>query len=285
MAVATKSLPALKREALKAGMKDARGASRDELEAFLSGGKKGTSAKKTVAKKVPVKKATTRKASTGKASTRQAPARKAPTARKASARKAPARATTRKAATRATASTRKATTKATSKTTAKTKATSNGSNGWSRVEKLDWVGYDKEAWNPRDESVVGIIFKSLKKFRGNRTKTFDALKSQINTLAPKTSRLGNKRTKAEQENWLRYRINQTVHNFATKTGQHQVGTGRKPYERNGKPKASAARARKAAPAATKAKASNGRRKATTARRSAPVTARKGKGGKRTSARK
>lgn len=281
MAVATKSLPALKREALKAGMKDARGASRDELEAFLSGGKKGTSAKKTVAKKVPVKKATTRKASTGKASTRQAPARKAPTARKASARKAPARATTRKAATRATASTRKATTKATSKSTAK----SNGSNGWSRVEKLDWVGYDKEAWNPRDESVVGIIFKSLKKFRGNRTKTFDALKSQINTLAPKTSRLGNKRTKAEQENWLRYRINQTVHNFATKTGQHQVGTGRKPYERNGKPKASAARARKAAPAATKAKASNGRRKATTARRSAPVTARKGKGGKRTSARK
>lgn len=276
MAVATKSLPALKREALKAGMKDARGASRDELEAFLSGGKKSTSAKKTVAKKVPVKKATTRKAST-----RQAPARKAPTARKASARKAPARATTRKAATRATASTRKATTKATSKSTAK----SNGSNGWSRVEKLDWVGYDKEAWNPRDESVVGIIFKSLKKFRGNRTKTFDALKSQINTLAPKTSRLGNKRTKAEQENWLRYRINQTVHNFATKTGQHQVGTGRKPYERNGKPKASAARARKAAPAATKAKASNGRRKATTARRSAPVTARKGKGGKRTSARK
>lgn len=262
--MAEKNLSALKSEAIKKGMNrsEARSASRDALMKFLSGGSKPTKKASAVKKSSATKKAST-------TATKKAPARK-PATRNAPARK-PA---TRQAAKKSTSNSKP---KATSNRRAPAKPTGNGGNGWKVVGKLDWTGYDKEAWNPRAESGVGIIFKALKKYRGNRDKAFDDLKSQINVLSPKTSRLGGKRNKAQQEAWLRYRINQTVHNFATKTGQHSPGTDRKPYERNGKPARSAStRAQAAKPkTTTRKRTSTTKPKATTKR----TTTKRGTGGR------
>jgi hypothetical protein len=191
----------LKKDAVAKGMDrdKARSASRATLEAFLSKGK-------APVKKTPVKKATpARKAAVKKAPARKTPARK-PAAKKRAPAKAPA---TRK--------------------TAKRPATKNqnGDAGRNIIGDLDYTITD--GWNPREGSAVEVIFKTLKKFRGDVEKSFNALVGDISDFVGAKKADGSKRSKTDRENMLRYRISRTKFDFAIKTLQHEIATERVAY--------------------------------------------------------
>ena len=112
----------------------------------------------------------------------------------------------------------------------------NGDVGRALIGKIDYSITD--GWNPRDGSPVSIIWKSLKKHRDNVEKVFDALKGQVNDLTKPRNPDGSKRSKAERLDGLRYRINRTRFEFATRTGQHQRGTKRVKYGKGEYAKAS-----------------------------------------------
>jgi hypothetical protein len=88
---------------------------------------------------------------------------------------------------------------------------------------------DTTNWNPRKGSAVAVIFAALKKSRGNVEKSFEILVPRISELVGSKKRDGEKRTKADKENMLKYRINRTKFDFAIKTGQHEVATDRIEY--------------------------------------------------------
>jgi len=215
----------MKKRAVELGMSkaDAKKASRKELEAFLRDAENGggsKSAGKSVVKKAVAKK----KGTAAKKSARKQTERKQ-TARKASGTSRP------KAA----------------------KASSNGNGDLGRagiaVSELDWNA-ESDDWNPRAGGPVERLFKALKKARGNVDKAFDALSGDVWDFVGRKKRDGSKRSKPEAENMLRYRLNRTLWEFATRTGQHERAENRVEYghgsyatvrkaSKRGRPKASA----------------------------------------------
>jgi hypothetical protein len=187
-------MPALRRKAKAAGVSASaiRGASSEaELKALISS-----------ANGVAPRKSTARKA------VRKAVVRKSRTAKKSPA----AKSTTGKA-------------KRTSIT--KPKARSNSASGRNLINSVD---YDKtKGWNPRTGSPPDRIMKALKKYKGNREKAFDALLPDVWDFVGKVKRNGDKRTKQEAADMLRYRISRTLFDFVNQTKQHKTATNRIEY--------------------------------------------------------
>jgi hypothetical protein len=119
------------------------------------------------------------------------------------------------------------------------------------LEQIDYT--ETDGWNPRDGSAPDRIVKALRKFRGNREKVFDFLSADVWDFVGKYKQNGDKRTKQEALDMLRYRIARTDWEFATRTGQHQKSENRAEYTRKAPVKATARKAA-AKPAARKAAA-------------------------------
>lgn len=118
--------------------------------------------------------------------------------------------------------------------TAKRRATATKrSNGY--VPKggrntLDRVNFSQtDGWNPREGSAPALIIAALKKSRGDRDKAFDLLVKNIGDFVSKKKRNGEKRSKDEMHDMLRYRISRTLWEFATRTGQHEASDNRVEY--------------------------------------------------------
>lgn len=115
-----------------------------------------------------------------------------------------------------------------------TAAKSNGYVAKGGRNVLDSVDYNEtDGWNARPGSAPDRIVKALKKFRGNRDKVFDFLADDIWDFVGKKMRDGSKRTKADAEKMLRYRIARTEWDFAMRTGQHSKATNRVEYGTGG----------------------------------------------------
>jgi hypothetical protein len=177
--------------------------------------------------------------------TRTAPARK--TATKTAARKPAAR----KPA--ASAKSKPAAKSTTGKAKRSTSGTGNG-NGSGRHLLVD-VDYNQtDGWNAREGSAPDLIVKSLRRFKGNRAKVFDALVPKIGTFVNPKDSQGRKRSKDNAEEMLRYRISRTAWDFAMKTGQHEKSTDRIEYGSNAGTKKPARKATGGSRTAAKAKA-------------------------------
>lgn len=99
---------------------------------------------------------------------------------------------------------------------------------------LGKVNFSKtDGWNPREDSAPDLIVKALKRFKGDRTKVFNYLKGDIWDFVQKKKQNGDKRTKAEAEAMLRYRISRTAFDFAVRTGQHEPSDNRVEYGTGG----------------------------------------------------
>jgi len=189
----------LKKEAIKLGMdkSTARGANRSTLQNFIDGAGKAPAKKKG---------STTTTAAKKKASTSSTTRKKAAPAAKKSA------------------STGKA-----KRAAVKPKAKRNSSNdgGRNMIGSLDFTVED--GWNPRANSPVAVIFKAIKKTKGNVDKAFDILAPNVRDFVSTKKADGTKRTKDEMHKMLRYRINRTIWQFAMQTGQHEASTNRVEY--------------------------------------------------------
>jgi hypothetical protein len=127
---------------------------------------------------------------------------------------------------------RKASTPAKSKgAQAKRSSNSNGNGGRNTLDSIDFNQTD--GWNPRTDSAPDRIIKCLKKFRGNRTKAFEALKDDVWYFVQKKKTNGEKRTKAEAHEMLKWRISRTLWDFAMRTGQHEASANRVVYGTGG----------------------------------------------------
>jgi hypothetical protein len=112
---------------------------------------------------------------------------------------------------------------------------------------ISTVDFDKtKGWNPRAGSAPDRIMKALKKVKGNRTKAFEALRADVWDFVGKVKRNGERRTKAEAEAMLKYRISRTLFDFVNQTKQHKISTNRIEYgtgpnaqPKRGRPKATA----------------------------------------------
>jgi hypothetical protein len=193
----------LKKRALAAGMpkSDAMKADRAELEAFLTGdGETEKPRKKAVAKKK------------GKSSTKKVSSvKKSSTKKSAGSKKAPA-------------------TKSVKSTGKAKRPSSNATGGRANIDKssIDWSA-ESDEWNPREGGPVSKLFKALKSSKGNIDKAFDKLADDMYEFVGKKKRDGSKRTKAEAEAMLRYRLNRTLYEFAKRTGQHESATDHVEY--------------------------------------------------------
>lgn len=182
----------LKKKAVDKGMAkaDAMKADRATLESFLAdGGKKDKTTatkKKAVAKK---KGGTTKKAARTTTKKADKPERKKATAKKQE-RKAPKR--------------------------------GENTDGLGRlnIASLDWTA-ESDEWNPKKGGPVEKLFKALKKTKGNIDKAFSLVEGDMYEFVGKRKRDGSKRTKAEAQAMLRYRLNRTKFEFAVRTGQHE----------------------------------------------------------------
>jgi hypothetical protein len=123
-------------------------------------------------------------------------------------------------------------------------ASSNGDVGRATIGRIDYT-VESDAWNPREGSPVDRIFRALKKRRDNVEKVFTDLRGDVKELVSSKKPDGSRRTKAEMEGMLKYRINRTRFEFATRTGQHQRGTKRVKYGEGDYAQASKKAARKA----------------------------------------
>lgn len=106
------------------------------------------------------------------------------------------------------------------------KASSDGKNF------LDGVDFSvTDGWNPREGSGPYRIVKLLKKFKGNRTKVFNAIvdAGELWEFVEKKNSAGTKRSKDQAEAYLRYRISKTAWDFGVKTGQHKASNKRAEY--------------------------------------------------------
>lgn len=166
---------------------------------------------------------------------------------------------------------RKASTPAKSKG-AQAKRSSNSDNGGRNT--LDGVNYGKtEGWNAREGSAPDRIIKALKRFKGNRTKVYDHLKGDVWDFVSKRKQNGEKRTKQEALDMLKWRISRTAWDFALRTGQHEASTNRAKYGTAGtgagvfKPK-KAGRAEKASKPAKRKPAQKSTRKPAKAQKGA-----------------
>lgn len=201
--MATKDLRELRREAKAAGIRGFKGMDRDELVAALRDAGGGTAKRGRPAKKrstsAPAKKRTTAKRGTRSTAKRQTSGRSA----KSTKRSAPARAS----------------------------RNSNGDAGRNLLGKINWS--DTEGWNARPGSPRDEIQKALRKARGDREKVFAVLVKRIRDFVSVKKADGTKRTKAEQEAYLRYLISRVAFDFAVKTGQHEPSANRAQYGTGG----------------------------------------------------
>lgn len=200
--------------ALRKQAKDA-GASRNEILAATTASElqeliaehTDGSARKTVVKKKAVAKKSTRKSAERKS------ARKATVAKTTSGRKsAPAKSRKSGTAKRQAA------------------ARSNGyvaKGGRNMIEDVDFSVTD--GWNPRPGSPPDLIVKSLKKFKGNRSKVHAALAPNVFDFVGKKMADGTKRSKESALKMLAYRISRTAFDFAIRTGQHEPSQNRVQY--------------------------------------------------------
>lgn len=190
----------LKKRAVAAGMPkaDAMKADRAKLDAFLAGEGNGSKKKSTATK--AVKKAVAKKKATGT----KAPAEKK--SAKTGKAKRPSSAPARKAQSRKPAA----------------RGENNGAMGRLSIDKssIDWTA-ESDDWNPKKGGPVEKLFKALKKSKGNIDKAYEIVKDNPYDFVGKTKRDGTKRTKAEVEAMLRYRLNRTLYEFAKRTGQHE----------------------------------------------------------------
>jgi hypothetical protein len=101
------------------------------------------------------------------------------------------------------------------------------------IDTIDWT-VESDEWNPRKGGPVEKLFKALKKSKGNIDKAYAMISSAPHEFVGKTKRDGTKRSKAEIEATLRYRLNRTKWEYGIRTGQHisadpknraQYGTG------------------------------------------------------------
>jgi hypothetical protein len=160
---------------------------------------------------------------TPRKSTARKAVKKAVVKKSRSARKSPAAKSTRGKAKR-------------TSTTSKVTARRNGASGRNLIDSVD---YNKtKGWNPRTGSPPDKIMKALKKFKGNRDKAFESLLPDVWFFVGKTKRNGEKRTKQEAADMLRYRISRTLFDFVNQTKQHKTATNRIEYGTgpNAKPK-------------------------------------------------
>lgn len=197
------SLMALKKKAMKAGMDrdEARAADRSELEAFLSGGgKKKSAPAKKKGKKVAKKNSGSAKKSSAKK--RDAAKESAKPTRKSGAKSGKA----------------------------KPSRKSSSSTGANAVGELDFVNYKEKDWKPRKGSAVYLLFKALQKAKGNVDKAFAALEDDYADFTSAKNRVtGEKRSKGERLEMLRYRLNRTKFEFGVRTGQHKPSSNRVKY--------------------------------------------------------
>lgn len=170
---------------------------------------------------------------------------------------------------------------------AKRTTTGTGTNGY--VAKggrnlLDGVDFTlTEGWNPREGSAPARIIAALKKAKGNREKAFDALSGSIWDFVGKKNARGEKRSKADAEAMLRYRISRTAWDFAMRTEQHQKAGNRVEYGTGGTGQGVFKRAGKAAAkATTKASSKKSGSKKASAKK---ATARKSAGRKKATSRR
>lgn len=197
--MATENIAKLKRKAVSLGMSvaKARTAKRADLEAYVS---EHTEAPAPVKKKSAVAKKKTAKTP---AKTEAAPKK----------RGRPPGSTNKPKATPA-------------------KAKQNGKvddeAGRATISKLDY-SVEHEGWNPRSGSPVERMWKSLKKHKDNVDKAYAELLPHVREIVGSKKRNGEKRTKAELEAMLRYRLNRTRFEFAVRTEQHGVATNRVTY--------------------------------------------------------
>lgn len=245
----------LRQKAKRSGMPsaEARTASREKLEAFLNG-----SGSKKTGRKV-VKKATTR--TTGRKVVKKSTRKSAPAQSRTSgkAKRPTTKATKPKATPRAT----------------RTRDT-NGDPGRNMIDRLDYSNVDPDDWNPSKESATGRIYALLKKFKDNVDKVYDAIVEDddlFNFVAPKKTRLGNKRTVEDQHATVAYRINRTRFDFAKATGQHESATNRSNAADTNGTKAKPKRGR---PAKAQAKATRSRQTRSTAKAKPKATSTRGR---------
>lgn len=221
---------ALKKQALKLGMTrdDAIKASRKQLEDFIASAGKSKSKKDKTEKveKSSKKKTAKKKAGSKKTKTEKPKVEKA----KKTGSKSKAK-----------------------KSADKPKPKTDDEAGRNQISTLDWQ-IESEDWNPRSGGATERMFKALKKAKGSVDKAFDALVDDLYDFVGKKKQTGEKRTKAEAEAMLRYRLNRTKYEFATKTGQHESATNRIEYGSGSKAKS------KPKPKAEKPKAKAGSKK-------------------------
>lgn len=123
--------------------------------------------------------------------------------------------------------------------TAKRSGTAKAKNTGGYVPKggrnlLDSLDFSEtDGWNPREGSAPALIIAAVRKARGNRQKAFETLKGDLWNFVGKKKADGTKRTKAEGEAMLKYRISRTLWDFAVKTGQHEAATNRVQYGTGG----------------------------------------------------
>ena len=147
-------------------------------------------------------------------------------------------------------------------------------NGRHLIEDVDYNQTD--GWNPRPGSAPDRIIKALKKKRGNREAAFKLLLPKVSDFVAAKKQNGKKRSKAEMEAMLRYRISRTLWDFAMRTGQHEASDERAEYNTAGTGKGTfkPAKQRVKAPTRTVKKKQTGRtvtRKATTRKATTKAT--------------
>jgi hypothetical protein len=113
----------------------------------------------------------------------------------------------------------------------KNSSTYEPKGGRNLLEDVDYR--ETDGWNPREDSAPDRIVKALRKFKGNRDKVFDLLVDDIWDFINKRTTAGDKRSKAEAEKQLRYRIARTDWDFAMRTGQHEKAENRVEYGTGG----------------------------------------------------
>lgn len=202
-----KSIATLRKDAKELGIAftELRGlTTADEIQAVIDAHGKPT---RTVKKKSTVAKKKVKKNSSRKSTT-------APPTRKSSTAK-------------------RKTTTAKKKTTAKRGPSRRGQDegGRNLLEDVDFTVTD--GWNPREDSAPDRIVRALRKHKGNRSKAFDTLVGDLWDFVGKKNSKGEKRSKAEAEWQLRYRISRTAWDFAKRTGQHEPSTNRATYGEGG----------------------------------------------------
>lgn len=238
--MAPATLNKLRQKAKKLGVsaKEIRGADREELQTLIEQQSNGNS---KPAKKSAVKKAS--KAVAKKSAKKSAPAKSS------NAKGTAKRQTTRKATTEP----------------------KGGRN------TLDGVNFSEDdGWNPRPGSAPDRIIKALRKFKGNRQKTYEFLLPEIGDFVKSKKSDGTAWDKGEgpgtRKGMLKYRIARTAWQFALQTGQHEAsdnrveygtgGTGSgifKPASKRNKTKAAPAKATKARSKGRKSGARKGRK--------------------------